>query len=154
MLVQDFADVPSNSQCPSREGYLASCCCTSVASPMGHGHWCPFQEERNLGWSYDQQISTGSRGTATPITRFEHPSEIERRLPAAVELMIGRHARPPPCKNICGAMAAFWLSNLDHLPKYQCRDIYIVACPDWFARPATATVVAQYLQADISSCYC
>lgn len=127
--MQDFADVPSNSQCPSREGYLASCCCTSVASPMGHGHWCPFQEERNLGWSYDQQISTGSRGTATPITRFEHPSEIERRLPAAVELMIGRHARPPPCKNICGAMAAFWLSSLDHLPKYQCRDIYIVACP-------------------------
>jgi len=84
----DFADVPSNRttggdnlQC--QVGLLPIAAGAALMSPMG-------QVSLSGGTLVGaDQISTGSRGTATPITLFEHPLEIARRLP----LMIGREGQ-------------------------------------------------------------
>jgi len=120
-----------NLQCPSRATY--SCCycyCTSVA----HGPWLLVSLSGGTLVGADQ-ISTGSRGTAMPITRFEHPSSIGDCAAAAADDREGgtRNARPP-CKNMCVEQLVAGrplASSLDHLPKFWCRDISLSRLVAW-----------------------
>jgi hypothetical protein len=95
-----------NLQWPSRAGWLLL-------------HWCrPWPWVSLSGGEPWEELTRfrmdGSRGTATPITRFEHPSIN----PSGV-------ARRPPVmmqEHVWSWWPVFGLL-VDHLPKFWCRDL-------------------------------
>ena len=102
---------------------LAGYCCTGVA----RGHGCPFQGKP---WEELSRFRMdGSRGTATPITRFEHPSINPSGIARRPPVMMQEHVWS--WWPVIGLL-------VDHLPKFWCRDLCV---PRLVARPQHNTLM-------------